>query len=99
MEMPFLSHALLRRRDAYEEHGNVFFCCMPFYILDICPENRDESNRNSIVKLWLQFIPIFGALHSQLRKGHTTKKDISMLNVQCISWITLKRSARIICLL
>ena len=36
-----------------------------FYILDVCPENRDESNGNSIVKLWLQFIPIFGALHSQ----------------------------------
>jgi hypothetical protein len=48
------------------------------YIIDICPENRDESNRNSILRLWLQFIPIFGALHSRLRKGHTTKKDISM---------------------
>jgi len=30
MEMSFLSHALLRRSDAYEEHGDVFFCCMPF---------------------------------------------------------------------
>jgi len=49
------------------------------YMLDVCPENRDESNGNSIVRLWLQFIPIFGALHSQLRKGHTTKKDISVL--------------------
>ena len=48
------------------------------YILGGCPENRDESNGNSIIKLWLQFIPIFGALHSQLRKGHTTKKDIPM---------------------
>jgi hypothetical protein len=55
------------------------FFGMPVYILDICPENWDESNGNSIIKLWLQFIPIFGALHSQLRKGHTTKKDISML--------------------
>jgi hypothetical protein len=55
------------------------FFSMPLYILDICPENRDESNGNSIVKLWLQFIPIFGALHPQLRKGHTTKKDIPML--------------------
>jgi hypothetical protein len=27
----------------------------------------------------LQFIPIFVALHSQLRKGHTTKKDIPIL--------------------
>jgi len=50
------------------------FFGMPSYILDVCPENRDESKGNSIVKLWLQFIPIFGALHSQLRKGHTTKK-------------------------
>jgi len=50
------------------------FFGMPLYILDVCPENRDESNGDSIVKLWLQFIPIFGALHSQLRKGHTTKK-------------------------
>jgi len=55
------------------------FFGMPLYILDICPENRDESNGNNISRLWLQFIPIFGALHSQLRKGHTTKKDISML--------------------
>jgi hypothetical protein len=30
MEMPFLSHALLLRSDAYEEHGDVFFCGMPF---------------------------------------------------------------------
>jgi len=56
----------------------ISFFVMPLYILDMCPENRDESNGNSIIKLWLQFIPIFGALHSQLRKGHTTKKDISM---------------------
>jgi hypothetical protein len=54
------------------------FFGMPLYMLDMCPENRDGSNGNSIVKLWLQFIPIFRALHSQLRKGHTTKKDISM---------------------
>jgi hypothetical protein len=51
---------------------------MPLYMLDVCPENRGESNGDSIIKLWLQFIPIFGALHPQLRKGHTTKKDISM---------------------
>ena len=54
------------------------------YILDSCPENRDESNGNSIVRLWLQFIPIFRALHSQLRKGHTTKKDIPMFLI-CIA--------------
>jgi len=58
------------------------FFGMPLYILDICPENRDESNENSIVKLWLQFIPIFGALHYQLRKGHTTKKDIPMFHAK-----------------
>jgi len=50
------------------------FYGMPLYILDVCPENRDESNGNSVIKLWLQFIPIFRALHSQLRKGHTTKR-------------------------
>jgi hypothetical protein len=60
------------------------FFGMPVYILDVCPENRDESNGNSIVKLWLQFILIFGALHSQLRKGHTTKKDIPMFLI-CIA--------------
>jgi len=64
------------------------FFGMHLYILDVCPENRDESKGNSIVRLWLpfglelrterQFIPIFGALHSQLRKGHTKKKDIPM---------------------
>ena len=52
------------------------FFGMPLYILDMCPENRDESNGNSIVKLWLQFIPIFRALHSQLRKGHTKKRHL-----------------------
>jgi len=57
---------------------------MPLYILDICPESRDESKGNSILRLWLQFIPIFGALHSQLRKGHTTKKDIPMFLI-CIA--------------
>jgi len=76
--------------------GMSFFG-MPLYILDICPENGDESNGNNIVKLWLQFIPIFGALHSQLRKGHTTKKDISMLSKKFVSPITLKRSVRVIC--
>ena len=67
-------------------HGSNFqlsmgmsFFVMPLYILDSCSESRDESNGNSIVMLWLQFIPIFGALHSQLRKGHTTKKDIPVL--------------------
>jgi hypothetical protein len=54
------------------------FFGMPIYILDICPENLDESKGNSIVKLWLQFIPIFRALYSQLCKEHITKKDISM---------------------
>jgi hypothetical protein len=70
---------------------------MLFYILDMCLENRDESNGNSIIKLWLQFIPIFGALHSQLRKGHTTKKDIFILSKRFLSPITLKRSAGVIC--
>jgi hypothetical protein len=60
------------------------FFVMLLDILDICPENLDESNGNSIVRLWLQFIPIFGALHSQLRKGHTTKKDIPMFLI-CIA--------------
>jgi len=52
------------------------FFGMPLYILDMCPENLDESNGDSIIKLWLQFIPIFGALHSQLRKGHTKKRHL-----------------------
>ena len=56
----------------------ISFFGMLLYILDSCPENRDESKGNSIDKLSLQFIPIFGAMHSQLRKGHTAKKDISM---------------------
>ena len=76
------------------EHGDVFFWYALIYAC-ICPENRDESNRNSVVKLWLQFIPIFGALHSQLRKGHTTKKDIPMFHVEFLSCITLKLSDRV----
>jgi hypothetical protein len=55
------------------------FFGMPLYILDSCPENLDESKGNSIVKLWLQFIPIFRALHSQLRKGHTKKRHLYAL--------------------
>ena len=51
MVMYFLSHALLRGSDEYEEHGDVFFCSMPLYILDVCPENQDESNGNSIIKM------------------------------------------------
>jgi len=61
------------------------FFGMPIYILDLCPENRDESKGNSIIKLWLQFIPIFGAFHSQLHKGHTTKKDIPMFLIYIAS--------------
>jgi hypothetical protein len=52
-----------------------------FYILDVCPENRDESNGDSIIKLSLQFIPIFGVLHSQLRKGHTKKRHFHVLSI------------------
>jgi hypothetical protein len=28
------------------------FFGMLLYILDMCPENRDDSNGNSILKLW-----------------------------------------------
>jgi hypothetical protein len=55
------------------------FFGMPLYILDVCPENRDESKGNSIVRLWLQFIPVFGALHSQLHKGHNKKRHLHVL--------------------
>ena len=67
-----------------EKSTGMSFFGMPVYILDMCPENRDEPKGNSIVRLWLQFIPIFGAMHSQLRKGHTTKKGIPMFLI-CIS--------------
>jgi hypothetical protein len=72
--MPFYGEAMHKR------NMEMSFFGMPVYILDVCPENRDESNGDSIIKLSLQFIPIFGVLHSQLRKGHTTKKDISMFH-------------------
>jgi len=49
-------------------------------MLDMCPENLDESKGDGIIKLWLQFIPIFGALHSQLRKGHTKKRHLHAMN-------------------
>jgi len=77
LKMPYL----LRTR-------NVILNVAPgqaLYILASCPENWDESNGNSNFRLWLQFIPIFGALHSQLRKGHTTKKDIPMFLI-CIAF-------------
>ena len=44
------------------------------YMLDICAENRDESRGNTIFMLRLQFIPVFGALHSQLFKRAYNKK-------------------------
>jgi hypothetical protein len=62
---------------------------MPLYTLDMCPENRDESKGNSIVKLWLQFIPTTVLYNNQIRvsrvprfmghaeapvKGYETKK-------------------------
>jgi hypothetical protein len=53
------------------------FFDMPLNIVGVCPEDRDESNGDSIVKLWLQSIPIFGASHPQLPKN-ISKKDISM---------------------
>jgi len=89
---PTLRYRVSMKRNFYGSMEMSFFVWnmgmsffgMPLYILDICPENRDESNGNSILRLWLQFIPIFGALHSQLRKGHTTKKDISMFLI-CIA--------------
>ena len=37
------------------------------YILYVCPENRDESKGNSIVKLWLQFIPSTVLYNNQIR--------------------------------
>jgi hypothetical protein len=49
---------------------------MPLYIVDVCPEDRDESNGDSIVKLWLQSIPIFGALHPQSGKWHIKKRHL-----------------------
>jgi hypothetical protein len=98
--MPFFGEAMHMR------NMEMSFFGMPVYILDVCPENRDESKGNSIIKLWLQFIPIFGALHSHLRKGHTTKKDIpmfhakkeiSMVNKRFLSLIAMRRSVWIIC--
>jgi hypothetical protein len=62
--------------DMHMGNMGMSFFGIPLYILGVCPENRDESKGNSIVKLWLQFIPIFGALHSQLRKGHTKKRHL-----------------------
>ena len=75
---PALSFRVIHGRK-YTLSMEMSFFGMLVYMLDVCPENRDESNSDSIIKLWLQFIPIFGALHSQLRKGHTTKKDIFVL--------------------
>jgi len=96
----YSEHMTLALRSRVIEKRNVHgsmemsFFGMLVYMLDMCPENRDESKGNSILRLWLpfglelrterQFIPIFGALHSQLRKGHTTKKDIPMFII-CIA--------------
>jgi hypothetical protein len=84
-------HALLRNSmqksmvmSFFAWNMEMSFFGMPVYTLGMCPENRAESNANSIGKLLLQFIPIFGAMHSQLRKGHTTKKDIPMFLI-CIA--------------
>ena len=78
-----LRFRVIEKRNFHVSMGMSFFG-IPLYILDSCPENRDESNGSYIIKLWLQFIPIFGALHSQLRNGHTTKKDIPMFLI-CIA--------------
>jgi len=80
MKVSFLNNPVAQRhgqsllRNSMQKNMEMSFFGMSLYILDSCPENRDESKGNSIIKLWLQFIPIFGALHSQLRKGHTKKR-------------------------
>jgi hypothetical protein len=43
--MPFCGEAMHIR------NMEMSFFGMPIYILDICPENRDESNGDSIIKL------------------------------------------------
>jgi len=72
--MPFYEETMHMRN-----MGMSFFS-MPLYTLDICPENRDELQSELDNTISVRFIPIFGALHSQLRKGHTTKKDILMFH-------------------
>jgi hypothetical protein len=86
VEMSFLSHALLRRSDAYEEHGDVFFYCMPFRSLRVQgPENRDELQQELDKNIPLRFTPIFGAQHRLLFQGQNTKKDISVLTIHFLS--------------
>jgi hypothetical protein len=78
------NYALSMEMSFFGWNMEMSFFGMPIDIPDICPGNRDESNGNSIFRLWLQFIPIFGAMHSQLCKGHITKKDIPMFLI-CIA--------------
>jgi hypothetical protein len=45
-----LSFKVIHERNYTLNMGMSFFG-MPLYTLDVCPENRDESNGDSIIKL------------------------------------------------
>ena len=74
-----------------EKDGDVFsawnmemsFFGMPLYILDICPENRDESNGNSIVSSGCNSSRFSGPCTRSYVKG-IPKKDIPMFLI-CIA--------------
>ena len=77
-----LIYRVIEKRNFHESMEMSFFTWnmemsffgMPLYILDVCPENRDESNGNSNFRLWLQFIPIFGPCTRSYVKGIQQKK-------------------------
>jgi hypothetical protein len=52
------------------------------YILGVCPENRDELQRELDNIISVRFIPIFGALHPQLYVKGIPKKDIPMFRAK-----------------
>jgi hypothetical protein len=60
------------------------------------PDNRDLRGGDYTSIVTLRYIPIIWAQHRALFQGHTTKKDISMLNVEFLLRITLKRSVGVI---
>jgi hypothetical protein len=80
MEMSFLSHALLRRSDAYEEHGDVFFISFP--ISNALPGPDKSGHRPPccmIAKSALHVCPDLRGTLMPPYKGHEIKKDISIL--------------------
>jgi len=80
------------------EHGGVFFCLIPFNRRHHVPRKSGHTcNADLTIIHHGGWCPDLSGPGSALLIGYETKKDTSMLIVQFLSCITLKRSVRVMC--